>query len=116
MDILSTLAPPIMTGIGYALGLIANRKKSKADLNAVELSNTKEVIDFYKSTFAELQLQIKSLRNDIKNSSNENKNLKKQIEDFEIMIEVMKSDNVGLRKQIKELNDRLSVLIIEKKE
>lgn len=80
-------------GITYLLGWMAGRKKNKADLEGVKLTNLESIIRIYEKGQNELKDQLEVLSTRCKHLSEE--------------IEGLRIENISLKKEIKLLNDRL---------
>jgi len=58
---------------------MSGKRKERAKVEAMELGNYEKVVNFYKSTFEDLTMQIQQLHNDITKLREENIQLKKEI-------------------------------------
>lgn len=92
-DILSFIMPPILAIIAYLLG----RRKTKAELEKLEIENLHSVVNFYKETFRDLEARLKHVSDECKSLYEE--------------ITLLRKENVSLKEEIHALNEKLKTYI-----
>lgn len=81
-EILSIIAVPLSGIITYVLGHMAGRKKTKAEIDKMELDTYKGIVQFYKDTYDDLEKEITKLRVEIQEVRTENLELKNYIHEM----------------------------------
>lgn len=79
--------------ISYVLGWLSGKKKSRADLEGKRLENLETSIEIYERVHEELKEQLQTLGQRCKVLSDE--------------ISVLRLENISLKKEIHDLNERL---------
>lgn len=94
-DILSLLAVPLVGLITYILGKIDGRKMVRLQNDKLELDNLNSIVEFYKNTFEDLKKELKHVSDKCGALSKE--------------INILRQENVSLKKEIHDLNEKLKV-------
>ena len=84
IEVLKLLAIPVSGLVTYFTGHWIGRKKTKAEVDKMEIDNLGAVVDFYKRTFNDLKSELEKLSERCKELTHE--------------IEILRLENVSLKK------------------